>query len=97
VNAGRSVPLKFSLGGDKGLDVVEAGWPASRPLECATMDPSGELQPVQPAGRSGLSYDPATDTYTYVWKTDQTWTGTCRVLSLRLTDGTEQLAAFSFR
>jgi alpha-tubulin suppressor-like RCC1 family protein len=97
VKAGRSVPLKFSLGGDKGLDVVEAGWPASRPLECATMDPSGELQPVQPAGRSGLSYDPATDTYTYVWKTDQTWAGTCRVLSLRLTDGTEHLAAFSFR
>jgi hypothetical protein len=97
VKAGSAVPLKFSLGGNYGLNVIDTGGPASQPLECATMDPSGELQPVQPAGRSGLSYDPATDTYTYVWKTDKTWAGTCRVLSLRLTDGTEHLAAFSFR
>jgi hypothetical protein len=30
------------------------------------------------AGDSGLSYDAATDQYTYVWKTDKTWSGTCR-------------------
>ena len=97
VKAGSAVPLKFSLGGDKGLNVIDAGYPASRPLVCATLDPSGDLQPTQPAGRSALSYDAKSDQYTYVWKTDKTWAGTCRVLALQLVDGTEHLVAFQFK
>jgi hypothetical protein len=30
------------------------------------------------AGNSGVQYDAASDTYTYVWKTDKGWAGTCR-------------------
>ena len=30
MHAGRAVPLKFSLGGDRGLDIFAAGSPASR-------------------------------------------------------------------
>jgi hypothetical protein len=44
-------------------------------------------EPTVTAGGSGLSYDPATDRYAYVWKTDQAWVGTCRVLVVRLADG----------
>jgi hypothetical protein len=94
--AGSAVPLNFSLGGDKGLNVIAAGYPASRPLDCEQMDPRGDLEPVQSSGNSGLSYDPQNETYTYVWETDPDWAGTCRVLALKLVDGTVHLAPFQF-
>ncbi len=49
------------------------------------------------AGSSGLSYDPATDTYTYVWKTNKAWAGPCRQLILGLNDGTFHVAFFKLR
>ena len=58
VKAGSSVPLKFSLGGDQGLDVLAAGSPASAPLDCATLEPGGDLVPAKSAGGSALGYDP---------------------------------------
>jgi len=97
VKAGSAVPLKFSLGGDKGLAVIAADSPASGPLGCATLDPAGDLRPAQAAGKTALTYDPASDTYTYVWKTDKAWAGTCRYLSLQLVDGTEHRAALQFK
>jgi hypothetical protein len=33
------------------------------------------------------AYDAAADQYTFVWKTDKAWAGTCRWLTLRLADG----------
>jgi hypothetical protein len=97
VKAGSAVPLKFSLGDNYGLNVIEAGGPASQPLDCAFLNPGGELAPIQSAGGGGLSYDPASREYTYIWKTEKAWAGACRVLSLRLVDGTEHLAAFQFK
>jgi alpha-tubulin suppressor-like RCC1 family protein len=97
VKAGSAVPLKFSLDGNKGLAVLAAGYPASQPLDCVQLDPGGEPVAASSAGRTGLSYDPMSEQYTYVWKTEKAWLGTCRVLSMRLIDGTEHLAAFRFR
>jgi hypothetical protein len=48
------------------------------------------------AGQSGLSYDWSSALYTYVWKTNSTWAGTCRQLNLRLADGTDHVALFKF-
>jgi Regulator of Chromosome Condensation (RCC1) repeat protein len=95
--AGSAAPLKFSLGGNYRLDVIAAGYPASQALDCNQFGPSGVLEPVQSAGGHGLSYDAQSGTYTYVWKTDRAWAGTCRVLALKLVDGTEHLAAFRFQ
>jgi hypothetical protein len=39
----------------------------------------------------------ATNTYTYVWKTDKSWAGTCRQLTVRVNDGTDHLANFKFK
>ena len=97
VKVGSAVPLKFSLGGDRGLAVIAAGYPASASLDCATLNPGETFGPAKPAGGSGLTYDAASGQYTYVWKTEKTWAGTCRVLSLRLTDETEHRAAFKFK
>jgi hypothetical protein len=95
--AGSSIPLKFRLGGDHGLDVVAAGYPASVRVDCDTRDPTDVIEQTVAAGNSALTYDSATDTYTYAWKTDRRWSGTCRQLSLVLTDGTVHRAEFRFR
>jgi hypothetical protein len=49
------------------------------------------------SGLVGLQYDPAISTYTYVWKTQESWAGTCRQLIGRLTDGTDHVANFQFK
>ena len=85
--AGRSVPVKFSLGGDQGLDVLAAGSPASVP--CGA--PAPETGPT-----AAVAYDPVTQLYQYDWKTLKAWRGTCRDLVLRLADGSEQRARFRF-
>ena len=48
------------------------------------------------SGNSSLSYDAATDTYTYVWKTEKSFAGTCRAFTVALTDGTTHTANFKF-
>ena len=96
-NAGRAVPVKFSLGGRYGPDVVAGGYPASRRIDCAGGAATGVLAATAAAGSSGLSYDAAAGSYTYAWKTEAAWAGTCRELVLRLADGTEHHARFRFR
>jgi len=49
------------------------------------------------AGANGLSYDPATSQYGYVWKTSSSWAGSCRQLEVVLRDGTLHSATFRFR
>ena len=44
----------------------------------------------------GLSYDATANQYVYVWKTERAWAGTCRVLRLKLADGTVHDAYFTF-
>lgn len=98
VKAGQGVPVKFSLGGDQGLNILAAGSPTSQPIACDSSAPSDTLEQTVTAGASSLSYDPTTDTYTYTWKTDKTWatTSPCRKLTVTLTDGSTHTARFKF-
>ena len=97
VKAGSAVPIKFSIGGDFGLNVILGGSPSSLRHSCTSTEASAPLEPASTAGVSGLSYDPFSDTYTYVWKTSREWSGTCRTLVLALVDGSEHFAEFAFR
>ena len=49
------------------------------------------------ANKSGLTYDAGSGIYTYVWKTDKKWGGSCRTLSVELADGSSQTVSFSFK
>jgi len=49
------------------------------------------------AGGSSLTYDQATDQYTYVRKTNTAWKNTCRTLTVKLNDGTTHSANFRFK
>jgi hypothetical protein len=95
VKAGVGVPVKFSLGGDRGLNILFRN-PTSTAYTCETGAPIDVLE-TEASGGSGLAYDPATDTYTYVWKTLKSWSSTCRELDLTFRDGTFRTADFSFR
>ena len=65
---GSAVPVKFSLAGDKGLDVVQIGFPTSEQMYCDTTAPPDDIETTASAGGSTLSYDATSDTYTCVWK-----------------------------
>ena len=97
VQAGRAIPVKFSLSGYKGLGIFAVGSPSSGPIACNSTDPANDLTETVTAGGSSLSYDPSTDTYIYVWKTDPSWAGTCRQLVVELNDGTIHRANFRFK
>lgn len=96
-NAGSLIPVKFSLGGNKGLGILDAGYPKSQLIDCGSLSPLGNLLKAATAGSSGLSYDASTKQYTYGWKTDKAWAATCRQLIVKLNDGTIHLANFSFK
>lgn len=97
VNAGRAIPVKFSLGGDQGLNIFEAGYPKSQQIACDSTALVDGIEETVTAGSSSLSYDPSTDQYTYVWKTAKAWAGTCRQLVVKLNDGTFHRANFKFK
>jgi hypothetical protein len=95
--AGSAIPVKFSLSGNKGLNIFAAGYPVSQQMICNSSSPTGDIEQTVTAGASSLSYDAATDTYTYIWKTDRAWKGTCRKLIVKLNDGSEHVANFQFK
>jgi hypothetical protein len=94
--AGASVPVKFSLGGDKGLSIFAAGYPKSEQFTCPPSATVNGIDQTVTAGNSSLSYDAKTKTYTYTWKTDAGWKNTCRQLVITFTDGTVVRADFTF-
>ncbi|MBE7436604.1 MAG: hypothetical protein HS100_21995 [Anaerolineales bacterium] len=97
VNAGRAIPVKFSLGGGHGLNIFAAGYPKSEPIACSSTTPVDGVETTFTAGSSSLSYDPSSDQYTFVWKTEKSWAGTCRQLVVKLIDGTVHRANFKFK
>jgi hypothetical protein len=96
LKAGAAVAVKFSLGGDRGLDILAAGSPTSQAMACGG-GTTNDIEQTTTAGNSSLNYDPATDQYVYVWKSDKAWAGTCRQFTLTLNDGTAHLAYFQFK
>ena len=97
VKAGSRIPVKFSLGGNQGVSLFfTAGSPTSVPIACDPTAPQDAVEPTATAGNSSLAYDATTQTYTYVWKTDKSWAGTCRQFLMQLIDGSLHSALFKF-
>jgi hypothetical protein len=79
------------------LNIFAPGHPVSQQIACSDGAPSSDVEETVTAGSSSLSYGAETDTYTYVWKTEKSWAGTCRKLIVRLNDGSEHVAFFKFK
>jgi microsomal dipeptidase-like Zn-dependent dipeptidase len=98
IKAGQTVPVKFSLGGNHGLDVLLGGAATSAVVSCTAAD-SGDLVevPVSYPGASQFGYDAGTNLYQFNWKTEKAWANSCRRLLVRLDDGTVHTAEFRLR
>jgi len=92
--AGRTVPIRFSLGGDQGRDVLAAGSPSVQPVPCDPSAPFNDLEGFEFGHSSRLLHSPKRGTYTHLWQTDPRWAGTCQELSLELRDGSVHRAIF---
>jgi hypothetical protein len=95
--AGAAVPIRFELGGNHGLDVIEDGWPQVAVVDCDFADEpeSGETA-RHPRWFKELVYRRRKQRYLFRWKTDRRWAGSCRQFMLKLKDGTVKRADFKF-
>ncbi len=92
VKAGSTVPVKFRLGGDQGLDVIRDGYPTVTPISCTTGEATGPAEEMTVA--EALSYG-SDGTYSLTWKTAKGLTG-CRLVTMVLDDGSVHEARFRF-
>ncbi len=97
MKAGQAAPVKFSLGGNQGLNIFATGSPSSVQVACDTSLPVSTVEETLTAGSSSLSYDSVSDQYRYVWKTENSWKNTCRQLTIMLKDNTVHVAIFKFK
>jgi M6 family metalloprotease-like protein len=90
--AGATIPVKFSLAGDHGLDVLATGFPQAQPVTCETGTPT-----ETPGTVTGtLHYDATDDQYIFLWRTDRNPATSCVRLDLRLIDGTTHSTYVTF-
>ena len=87
IKAGQTLPVRFSLGGNRGLAVLD-GDPIFQRTDCTSgvaIDP-----PVTAVAAEPFSYSAATDTYKFAWKTKKAWSTWCGTLTVALADGTSE-------
>ena len=95
VNAGATLPVKFSLAGNQGLAVLD-GNPTFQRQHCTTGATIGT--PITTQSSEPFSYSAVTDTYTFAWKTQRAWVGWCGTLTVSLDDGRSyDLAGIRFK
>jgi len=99
--AGSSAPLKFSLGGDQGLNIFAFGYPLSVKIDCTTPFAVDNFSaPAMTSGSSILTFDPKVGQYVFSWKTEKSWAsgpaGPCRQIVARFISGQELKANFKF-
>ena len=82
VKAGAKVPLSFSLGGDRGLDVSFPNSYFATVYTCG--QPDATITSFQAGGT--LAYSSTTGNYTFTLHTDKTWAGRCIRWSVTLRD-----------
>ena len=95
VTAGGRITIRFSLGGNRGLDIFGVRSPTSQRYDCATgaSIPHSKYQ-TRPHGSDGLRYDAARQIYSYTWQTREEWSNTCRLFRMQLRDGSVHVARF---
>ncbi len=103
-DAGEAVPLRFTAGGSRSLDILAANSPFSRRVDCATLQvpsPGAAVTPrelpirTETPGNSRLTVS-GSGVYNYRWLTQEAWAGTCREVVVTRDDGEQHRAFFRF-
>ena len=108
VKAGAMVPVKFSLGGNYGEEILyvtqqsDPEYPAVYPISREIAFETGTLiDPLEAVttetNAAGLRYDETTGQYVYNWKTKSDWSRIYRRLVFKFKDGSEHLVNFKFK
>jgi class 3 adenylate cyclase len=96
--AGDLMPIRFSLGGNRGLNILAPGSPAVTTIPCPTGATLNNVPALSPVPKDLLIYiPPPINQYLFVWKTTKSWVNTCRSVTLKLVDGTTHVAIFKFK
>ncbi len=103
VDAGDTMPLRFTAGRSTRRDILATNSPFSRRVDCATLRVPSQGVAVTPrelpipteATGPGL-INTGRGQYTYLWRTDDSWAGTCREVVLTREDGQQHRAFFMF-
>jgi pimeloyl-ACP methyl ester carboxylesterase len=96
--AGRTVPIKYTLRDANGALISDLGSfvsLASVPVACDTNVPGAEAEEIDAAGSTAIRFE--TDKFVFNWQTSSAWEGSCRVLQLNLSDGTQRMVTFQFK
>lgn len=93
--AGSAIPVKFSLGGYRGMSIFESGYPRLHRVACSGSS-TDVVEETTSAAASNLSYDAGADSYSYTLKTTKALAGTCQTLELA-SHAPQPIARFQFR
>lgn len=97
VRAGRTVPIKYSLRDGNGAllsDLASFVTIVSWAVACDTGQPEAPAEESDAPGSTSISFDDGQ--FHFNWQTSSSWTG-CRMMELRLNDGSVHQAKFQFR
>ncbi len=95
--AGKVIPIKFSLVGNKGLDIFASGSPTVQKVFCPITATKNVVEKYTTLATPPLSYNTAKDKYKFTWQTEAAWAGTCQLFTIELNDGTTHTALFKFK
>ena len=90
-NAGSSIRVSLGLGGNQGASPFTV---TSAPVSCLT---GLMTAPPDPATAADIDYDGGTQLYHFDWRTQGSWTNSCRQLLVMVKDGTIRRANFQLR
>ncbi len=99
VNAGRTIPVKWSLRDAAGQYVSDLNAVTSITVEripCSAGSTDVIEETTEP-GLVALTYDAGANQFHYNWKTEKSWAGTCRRLHVAFADGTVRSADFRMK
>jgi len=97
VRAGDAIPIVFSLGAYRGLDILADGSPSSVRVDCQHPGQATGGDPAASRSGRGLRFHSWTGHYVFTWQTRSSWAGTCRTFVLGLRDGSVARLTVSFR
>ena len=93
--AGSTIPVKFSLGGDRGLGILAVGSPKIVPQACpSSTTPISSIDEIS-LDPAGLTFSDGR--YQWNWKAPKSYAGKCYRLDVILIDGTTHSASFRFK
>jgi hypothetical protein len=76
--------------------VVAPGYPLVKRVPCEPYAATNAIETSLAASPGEVRHAAGSGRYTYAWKTEASWVGTCQEVTLGLRDGSEHVARFRF-